>query len=193
PFEDMGIVRTIPGITILEPVDSVMLRDLIKQTAEGYGVYYIRLLRKNAVKIYEDGSTFPIGKGVTLTEGSDVTLIASGILVDDALTAAAELKTRGISARVVNLFTLKPIDKELIIRCAAETGAIVTVENHNIINGLGSAVAEVLVENQPVPMERVGVNDQFGEVGPQDYLKQRFGLTPLAIVSKVETVLRRKR
>jgi len=193
PFEDMGIVRNIPGVTILEPVDSIMLTSLLQQTADRYGVFYIRLLRKNAIKIYQEGSTFEIGKGITLKDGHDVTIIASGIMVDDALTAAQELEKQGISARVVNIFTLKPIDKELIIQCATETGAIVTVENHSIINGLGSAVAEVIVENRSVPMERVGVNDVFGEVGAQDYLKQRFGLTSENIVAKVNKVLARKR
>ncbi len=193
PFEDMGIVRNIPNVTILEPVDSTQLRDLLKQTENLYGVFYLRLLRKSAVKIYEDGSTFTIGKGVTLKEGKDVTLVASGIMVDDALKAAEELETKGISVRVVNIFTLKPIDRNLIIQCAEETGAIVTVENHNIINALGSAVAEVVVENMPVPMERVGVNDLFGEVGPQNYLKQRFGLTVENIVTKVNKVLNRKK
>jgi len=189
----MGIVRNIPNVTILEPVDSTQLRDLLKQTENLYGVFYLRLLRKSAVKIYEDGSTFTIGKGVTLKEGKDVTLVASGIMVDDALKAAEELETKGISVRVVNIFTLKPIDRNLIIQCAEETGAIVTVENHNIINALGSAVAEVVVENMPVPMERVGVNDLFGEVGPQNYLKQRFGLTVENIVTKVNKVLNRKK
>lgn len=192
PFEDMGIVRNIPNVTIVEPVDSVQLRDLLKQTENSYGVFYIRLLRKSVVKIYEDGSTFEIGKGVTLKDGKDVTIIASGIMVDDALKAADELKGKGVSARVVNIFTLKPIDKNLIIQCAEETGAIVTAENHNIINGLGSAVAEVVVENVPVPMERVGVDDLFGEVGPQQYLKERFGLTAENIVAKVNKVINRK-
>jgi len=193
PFEDMGIVRNIPGVTILEPVDATMLTSLLKQTADMYGVFYIRLLRKNAIKIYQDDVTFEIGKGITLKDGHDVTIIASGILVDDALTAAQELEKQGVSARVVNIFTLKPIDKDLIVQCAAETGAIVTVENHSIINGLGSAVAEVVVENITVPMERMGVNDTFGEVGPQDYLKQRFCLTSENIVAKVNKVLARKR
>ncbi|TDT56497.1 transketolase family protein [Fonticella tunisiensis] len=192
PFEDMGIMRNIPDITILEPVDSVMLRDLIKQTANLYGVFYTRLLRKNAVKIYEEGSTFEIGKGVQLRDGKDVTIIATGIMVDEALKAAEALEVDGISARVLNMFTLKPIDKETIIKSAEETGAIVTAENHNVINGLGSAVAEVLVENRPVPMERVGVFDRFGEVGPESYLRERFNLTASDIMEKVKKVIARK-
>lgn len=192
PFEDMGILRNVPGITILEPVDSVMLQDLLTQTANLYGVFYLRLLRKNAIKIYETGSSFEIGKGIVVKEGTDVTVIATGIMVAEALKAAGELESKGISTRVVNIFTLKPIDKELIVKCARETGAIVTAENHSIVNGLGSAVAEVLAENNLVPLERIGVGDLFGEVGPVDYLQERFNLTADDIVTKVQKVLSRK-
>lgn len=193
PFEDMGLMRNVPNITILEPVDTAMLKNLVEQTADKYGVFYIRLLRKNAVKIYEEGSTFEIGKGVQVRDGKDVTIIATGIMVSESLKAAEMLENEGISARVVNIFTLKPIDKEMIIKCAKETGAIVTAENHNIINGLGSAVAEVLVENELVPMERIGVKDLFGEVGPQDYLMKRFEMTADDIAEKVKKVLKRKK
>jgi len=192
PFEDMGIMRNIPEMTVLEPTDSVMLIDIIKQLAGLYGMFYVRLLRKNAIKIYEEGSTFEIGKAVKLKDGKDVTIIANGIMVAEALKAAYMLEEKEISTRVLDMFTLKPIDKETIITCAKETGAIVTAENHNIINGLGSAVAEVLVENIPTPMERVGVKDLFGEVGPVDYLKERFELTANDIVKKAEKVLKRK-
>ena len=192
PFEDMGIMRNIPDITILEPVDTVMLKDLIKQTKDRYGVFYIRLLRRNAVKIYEEGSSFEIGKGIELKEGKDVTIIATGIMVNESLKAAEILEEEGILARVVNMFTLKPIDKEIIIRCAEETGALVTAENHSILNGLGSAVAEVLAENIPVPLERVGVKDLYGEVGPVDYLAKRFEMTAEDIVLKVKKVIERK-
>jgi len=192
PFEDMGIMRNIPEMTVLEPTDSVMLKDIIKQLVELYGMFYIRLLRKNAIKIYKEGTTFKIGKAVKLKDGTDVTIIANGIMVAEALNAAYIKKKKGVSSRVLDMFTLKPIGKAGIIKCAKETGAIVTAENHNIINGLGSAVAEVLVENIPTPMERVGVNDLFGEVGPVDYLKERFELTANDIVRKVEKVLKRK-
>jgi len=192
PFEDLGIMRNIPEMTIIAPTDSIMLKNIIKQLAGLYGMFYLRLLRKNAIKIYKEGSTFKIGKAVKLKDGKDVTIIANGIMVSEALNAAYMLEERGISARVLDMFTLKPIDKEEIIVCAKETGAIVTAENHNIINGLGSAVAEVLAENIPTPMERVGVKDLFGEVGPVDYLKERFELTVNDIVRKVEKVLKRK-
>ncbi|HYE83440.1 MAG TPA: transketolase family protein [Clostridia bacterium] len=192
PLEDMGIMRNIPEMTILEPVDTAMLKDLVKQVADIYGVFYIRLLRKNPVKIYEEGSSFEIGKAVTLREGKDATVIATGIMVAEALKAAENLEKDGISVKVVNMFTLKPVDKDAIIAAAKETGAIVTAENHNIINGLGSAVAEVLSENIPTPLERVGVQDVFGEVGPEDYLKERFGLTAAGIEAKVKKVIARK-
>lgn len=192
PLEDLGILRTVPNITLLEPTDSIMLKDLLKQTAGLYGVFYIRLLRKSAMKIYEEGSTFEIGKAVEVKAGSDVTIIATGIMVEEALKAADSLAVEGINARVLNMFTLKPIDKEAIIRAAQETGAIVTAENHNIINGLGSAVAEVITENVLVPLERVGVNDHFGEVGPQNFLQEKFGLTAANIVDKVKKAVARK-
>lgn len=192
PFEDMGLLRGIPGITIIEPTDSAMLSDMIRQTAALKGIFYIRLSRKNAVKVYEEGSTFEIGKAVKVRDGSDVTIIASGICVDEALKAAEELEKKGISALVLNIFTIKPIDKEAIVEAAKTTGAIVTVENHNIHNGLGSAVAEVLCENIPIPMERIGIKDQFGEVGSVDYLKEKFGLTSSNIANRVEEVIKRK-
>jgi transketolase len=193
PFEDMGIMRGIPEITVLEPTDSTMIRDLVKQLANAYGVFYVRLVRRNAVKVFEAGSTFEIGKAIPLREGKDVTIMASGLCVAESLEAAKMLAVQGISARVLNVFTLKPIDRDAVIQCAAETGAIVTAENHNVINGLGSAVAEVLAENIPTPMERIGIQDLFGEVGPVDYLKQRFELTAADIVKKVEKVIGRKR
>lgn len=192
PFEDMGILRNIPTVTILEPVDGAMLSDLMKQTAKLDGFFYIRLLRKNAIKVYEDGSTFEIGKGVNLKDGNDVTIFATGIMVDDALTAADQLAAEGINARVINLFTLKPIDKDIIVKAAQETGALVTAENHSVINGLGSAVAEVLADTIPTPLERVGVQDRFGQVGPVDYLKETYGLTAKDIVAAAKKAISRK-
>jgi transketolase len=192
PFEDMALMRAIPGATLLEPVDNVMLENLLRQVKDRYGLYYIRLLRKEPVMIFEPGSTFEIGKGVVLRDGQDVTLIASGCLVGDTLDAAQQLSEQGISARVVNIFTWKPIDTELIVRCAKETGAIVTVENHNIIGGLGGAVAEVLAENAPAVMERIGSQDRFGEVGQVDYLKKAFGMTAEDIAEKAKKALGRK-
>ena len=192
PFEDLGIMRGIPGVTVIEPTDSVMLADVMRQLKDLAGVYYVRLSRKNAVKVYEDGSTFEIGKAALVRKGKDVSIIASGICVADARKAAQMLAEDGISAQVVNMFTIKPVDKDAVIKAAQSTGCIVTAENHNIINGLGSAVAEVLAENCPVPMERVGVLDEFGEVGSVDYLKQRFHITAEEIVRKAKLAVGRK-
>jgi transketolase len=192
PFEDMALLRTIPNATILEPADGIMLEDLLRQVKDLYGVFYIRLLRKEPLMIYEPGNTFTIGKGVVLRDGSDVTLIGSGFLLPDTLEAAEILEKQGISARVVDMFTWKPIDKELIVKCANDTGAIVTVENHSIIGGLGSAVAEVLAEHAPAPMERIG-SDRFGEVGPVDYLKKAFHMTADDIAAKAKLAIQRKK
>lgn len=192
PLEDMGIMRNIPDVTIIEPTDSVMLEDIIRQTKDMFGVFYIRLSRKKAEQIYEKDSTFEIGKAVKLREGKDATIIATGIMVAEALRAADILEEQGISTSVLNMFTIKPIDVEAVREAAKNTGAIVTAENHNIINGLGSAVAEALVENNPVPMERVGVKDHFGEVGSVDYLKEKFHLTADDIVCAVKKAVERK-
>jgi len=193
PFEDLGIMRGIPDMTVIEPTDSSVIRDMVRQTAEKYGMFYMRLVRRNAVKVYEEGSTFEIGKAVTVREGKDVTIIAAGLCVSESIKAAKILEEQGISARVLDMFTIKPIDKEAVIKAASETGAIVTAENHNVINGLGSAVAEVLVENRPVPMERIGAQDVFGEVGQIDYLKERFELTAEYIAKKALKVIERKK
>jgi len=193
PFEDMGILRCIPEITIIEPTDAVMLKDVITQLADLKGMYYVRLLRKNAIQVYEEGSTFKIGEATQIKEGNDVTIIANGIMVVEAINAASILEQKGINARILNMFTLKPIDSEAIIKAAKETGAIVTAENHNYLNGLGSAVAEVVSENVPVPVGRVGVKDVFGQVGSVDYLQKTYELTAEDIVKKVESVLQLKR
>lgn len=176
PFEDAGIMRNIPGITILEPTDGSMLENIIPQVKNSYGLHYIRLTRRGSRKVYNEGSEFDIGKAVEICDGKDVTIIACGFCVAEAINAAEILTEKGVSARVVDMFTIKPVDKESVIRAAKETGAIVTAENHSIINGLGSVVAEVLGENMPVPLERVGVKDEYGEVGDVEYLAKRFGI-----------------
>jgi transketolase len=193
-FEDVGIMRCIPGMTIVDITDGAMLRDVLRQTAVLYGMFYFRVARGlKPPSIYGKDSTFSFGKANPLREGKDLTIIAAGMLVAEALRAADMLKSKGISARVVDIFTIKPIDVELIQRCAAETGAIVTAENHNITGGLGSAVAEVLALRGPAcPVEMVGVLDEFGEVGPMEYLIQRFGLNAETIVEKAQKALKRK-
>lgn len=192
PFEDMGLMLNIPTMVVLEPCDCVQYAAVMKEEAARYGVSYTRMVRKNPIKVYEEGSEFKIGKGVTLKDGADVTIIASGIMVDEALKAYDLLAAEGISARIVDMFTWKPIDAELIEKCAKETGAIVTAENHNILTGLGSMVAKVVTEGTPVPMERVGINDEFGEVGPEAYLRERFNLTVANIAEHAKRAIARK-
>jgi len=193
PFEDMGIMRGIPTATVLEPVDNAMLKSLLWQIKDLYGVYYMRMMRKEPYQIYDEGDSFTIGKGIVLRDGGDVAIFASGVLVREALEAAKLLHEQGVDAAVINLFTWKPADRELIAAYAARTGAVVTVENHNVINGLGSAVAEVLCDSAPAPLGRIGCQDQFGEVGPQDYLLARYHMSARDIAEKaMETIARKK-
>lgn len=192
PFEDMGVLRSIPEITLIEPTDPVMLADVLTQLVDLYGVYYIRMVRKNTAAVYEEGSTFTIGRGNTLIDGTDVTIIASGIMVIEALKASAILKTDNISAGVVDMFTWKPIDHELVDVCARKTRALVTAENHNVLGGLGSCVAEVASQMTPVPIEMVGVMDRFGQVGTEDFLREEYNLSASAIVDAVTRVIARK-
>lgn len=192
PFEDMGIMRGIPQMTIVEPTDITMLKSVMRQMKETYGMFYMRLVRKSCIKIFEDGSEFEIGKAVTLREGTDVTIFASGFCTAEALKAADSLEKEGISAEVINIFTWKPIDVEAIVKSAEKTKAVVTAENHNVINGLGSAVAEVLGKNCPTPMEMIGVQDQFGEVGNLDYLAERFELKAENIAEAARKAVKRK-
>ena len=192
PFEDMGIMRGMPTMTVIEPTDIVQLKSLMPQIAEQYGMIYMRLVRKDVRKVYEEGSEFEIGKAVQLTEGNDATIIASGYCVAESLDAAKILAAEGINVRLLNVFTWKPLDEEAILKAAAETGAIVTAENHNVINGLGSAVAELLAKNKPTVMEMIGAQDEFGEVGPVSYLRERFGMTAESIAEAVRKVVARK-
>ena len=186
-IEDLSLMRSIPNMTVICPSDAVEAAAAIKAVAEYDGPCYVRLGRA-AVNVINDENTyeFKIGKGVTLSEGMDVTIVATGIMVDVALVAKEELEKEGINARVINIHTLKPIDKDVLIKAAKETGAIVTVEEHNVIGGLGSAVSEVLCEEYPVPVIKVGVNDTFGESGTPDQLLEKYGLTSANVVEKVK-------
>lgn len=188
-FEDMGIVRGLANSIALEVTDAVMFRDILQQLVDLKGFYWVRTIRKQATQVYKEGSTFTIGKANLLRDGNDITLIANGIMVAEALKAAEMLARDGISAAVIDMFTLKPIDKEIIQQYAAKTGRIVTCENHSIHNGLGSAVAEVLVEHTPVPMRRVGVKERYGQVGTQDFLQQEYGLTAEHILEAAKQLL----
>ncbi|MCI8596896.1 MAG: transketolase family protein [Lachnospiraceae bacterium] len=189
--EDIALVRPITDITIMEPADSAAMRWAVKNAAENFGVYYIRAERYGQKRIYADDAEFKIGQANVVREGNDVTLIAEGnLMLDASLKAADLLAAEGISARVVDIFTIKPIDVDTIVKCANETGAIVTVENHSITGGLGSAVAEVLVDQFcAVPMKRIGVPNRFGEVGQIPDLQKVMHMTPEDIAAAAKTVI----
>lgn len=191
-LEDIALMRAVPNMTVLVPADGVETKQAVMAAAEYNGPVYIRLGRPKVPVLFDDDYKFEIGKGVVLKEGSDVTLIGTGIMVSKAMEAAELLAADGISAAVVNISTIKPLDHALITEMAQKTGAVVTCEEHNIYGGLGSAVAEVLVENAPVPMARVGVNDSFGESGLPDQLLEKYGLTAAHIVEKAKAVIARK-
>lgn len=191
-LEDIALMRAIPGMTVISPADAVSTAALVKLAAEMYGPVYLRLGRLDVPVIYEDGAQFQIGKGVHLKDGNDLTIIASGFMLDPAIKAAEMLKEEGISARVIDIHTIKPIDSDIIIKAAKETGAIITCEEHNIFGGLGSAVSEVVVKNYPVPMEMVGLEDTFGESGKPYELVEKYGLTPENIFKKSKILLDRK-
>lgn len=193
-IEDIAIMRALPNMTVISPADAVETRHAIKAAIEHDGPVYIRLGRLSVPVIFDESNyKYELGKGITLSEGSDVTIIATGLMVHAALEAKDALKQEGINARVIDLHTIKPIDADIIIKAAQETGAIVTAEEHNIIGGLGSAVAEVVSENHPVPVLRVGVQDKFGKSGKPDVLLEMYGLTAANIVAKVKDVLKLRR
>lgn len=188
--EDIALMRTIPGMTILNPSDDVEARAAVKAAYEFDGPVYLRFGRL-AVPVINDNPNykFEIGKGVVLKEGKDLTIVATGLCVNAALEAAKLLETDGISAKVVNIHTIKPLDKELILSCAKETGKIVTVEEHSVIGGLGSAVCECVSEQFPVPVRRIGVYDTFGESGPAVALLEKYGLDGKGIQASVKEFL----
>ncbi|MBP5256161.1 MAG: transketolase family protein, partial [Clostridia bacterium] len=186
-LEDFATMRSIPGFVVMSPSDAVETEAMIRAAADYYGPCYIRLGRY-AVPVINDvpGYRFEIGKGVTLREGGDVTVIANGVTVSLSLEAADILAAEGISARVINIHTVKPIDSELIEKCARETGLIVTVEEHNVIGGLGSAVCETVCDSFPVPVVRVGIQDRFGRSGKVPALLEMYGLTPARIAARIK-------
>lgn len=191
-LEDIALMRALPNMTVIVPADGVETKQVIMAAAEYVGPVYIRLGRPKVPVLFDETYKFEIGKGVVLKEGTDVTLVATGIMVSKAAEAAEALAAEGISAAVVNISTIKPLDNALITEMAQKTGAVVTCEEHNIYGGLGSAVAEVLVENCPVPMARVGVEDSFGESGLPDQLLEKYGLTAANIADKAKAVIARK-
>lgn len=193
-IEDIALMRSIPNMTVISPADGVEARLATIAAAKMDGPVYLRFSRMTAPILFDESTyKFEIGKGVTVSEGIDVTLIATGFMVSVAVEAAEQLKSQGISARVVNIHTIKPIDKDIIVKAAKETGAIVTCEEHNVIGGLGSAVAEVLVENYPVPVKMLGVQDKFGKSGKAGEVMKKYGLTAEGIVNKVKEVMAMKK
>ncbi len=190
-LEDIGILRSLPGTVILEPCDPVQLKSLLRQIAQKSGIFYLRLMRKSKDQFYPDGTEFSMGKASLLRDGTDLSIITCGtVCVKEALKAAETLEAEGIRTRIVDMFTIKPLDRDAVLQAASETKAVITLENHNILNGLGSAVAEVLAESRiSVPFKRLGAPDTAGEVGTADYLLNKFSMDAPAVAAAARELL----
>ncbi|MBS5865568.1 MAG: transketolase family protein [Coriobacteriaceae bacterium] len=189
--EDIALMRTIPGMTVVCPADDVEARALVKAAYEFVGPIYMRFARLAAPVIHDEATyKFELGRGIVERKGADVTIVATGLMVGEALQAAEELAQAGIDAEVINIHTIKPLDEELIVSSANKTGKVVTVEEHSIIGGLGSAVCDALAEKYPVPVRKIGMNDIFGESGPAVELLVKYGLSAQNIVSQVTDFLK---
>ena len=186
-FEDIGVLRSIPNMVIFEPVDNNQLKNILPQI-----IVYIRMFRKSTPDIFKEDEKFNLFSAKTIKEGTDVSIFCSGIMVAETLEANKILEEKGINAEIINIHTIKPIDEESVINSVHKTGAVLTVENHNIMGGLRSAVAEVLSENCPVPLRSVGIRDSFGQVGKMSYLKETYNMTAQDIVQAVMSVLKSK-
>ena len=194
PLEDAAMYLSIPTATVIDPADYDQLASVTRGLVNVEGVSFTRFVRKDVIQVYGEGSEFEIGKGVVLHESAEdkATIITSGIMVDESLKAYETLQAEGISVRVIDMFTWKPLDEELVLKAAKETGAIVTAENHNTCCGLGSVVANCLAKNCPTVQEFVGVQDEFGQVGPQNFLMDTYGLRAANIVEAVKKAIARK-
>lgn len=195
-IEDIAIMRVIPNMTVLIPADTVAVSKLTWIMSQRYGPHYMRLTRSVSPIVHQDSQEFTIGKGITLREGTDCTLAACGLTVKMALDASDSLKQEGISCKVLDMFSVKPIDSELLAKSARETGCIVTCEEHNIMGGFGSAVSEVISELYPVPIKRIGVNDRFGESARDaeiPLLLEKHGITSLNIAKAVKEIIGKKK
>ncbi len=188
-LEDIGLMSGLPRMRVLVPADARETEQIIRYVYENRGPFYVRLSREK-VPVVHDSDTFKYGKAETITDGDDVTIMATGILVAAAKVASNHLKQGGISARVLNMATIKPIDRDSVVKAARETGRIVTAEEHSIYNGLGSRVSEVVTESYPVQVKRLGVNDTFGESGKSWELMDKYGLNPMGIVNSVEEIMK---
>ena len=190
--EDIALMRTIPGMTVINPADETEAKMAVRAAFECDGPVYMRFGRLAVPVVFDESYKFEIGKGVQLREGTDVTVIATGLMVKEALEAYDLLKSEGINARIINMATIKPIDRDIIIKAAKETGAIVTAEEHNIVGGLGAAVSEVVVRTENVPVDFVGVEDVFGHSGAPRVLLEKYGLTSENIAAKAKKAISRK-
>jgi transketolase len=190
--EDIAIMRAIPNMTVIVPADAEETKGAVEAAAAFKGPVYIRLGRNKVPRVFDDGHRFQMGKGCEVAPGSDLTFVTTGIMTAQALKAAALLSSEGISARVVHIGTVKPLDQEIILKSARETGALVTAEEHSVIGGLGSAVSELLAERQPTPLIRVGIHDRFGTSGKAEELLKYFGLMAEDLVEAARSVLARK-
>ncbi len=190
--EDIALMNVIPGMTVINPCDDTEAKQAVEAAYNHDGPVYIRFGRLATPVIFDDSYKFEIGKGVQLTEGNDVAIIATGLLVNEALEAAKTLKEQGINARVINIATIKPIDRDIVIKAAKECGAIVTAEEHSVIGGLGSVVCDLLSESNPVPVKKIGVNDRFGFSGPAKDLLVEFGLKADNIVAAAKEIIKNK-
>lgn len=191
--EDFALMRSIPGMTVICPADDVEAKAAVKAAYKHQGPVYLRFGRLALPVFHEEEYTFTIGKGEMVCEGMDITIVATGLMVYEAMQASASLKEKGISARVINMPTIKPLDEEIVIKAAKETGIIVTAEEHSIVGGLGEAVCSTLAANYPVPVLRIGVNDEWGESGPAVDLLKEYGLNAENIVAKAEEFLKTKK
>ena len=192
-IEDIALMRVLPNMTVIVPVDSPETYKVVKKIAKEQGPCYVRIGRSDVPTVTDENTKFDINQAPVMRDGKDITLIGCGIMVSKCLEAADELSKHGVDARVINLHTIKPMDEKTIVRAARETGGVVTAEEHSVMMGMGSAVAMVLVENFHVPMKRVGIPDVFGESGACDELMEKYGLTADNIVEAAHDVLKRKK
>ncbi|MBQ6560372.1 MAG: alpha-ketoacid dehydrogenase subunit beta [Erysipelotrichaceae bacterium] len=193
PFEDGGLYRIVPNAVVLDPCDYAQAYSLTEKLVDCKSLSYMRLIRRGFKTVYADGSDFEIGKGVVLKEGNDATVIASGIMIDNALKAYELLETEDIHVRVIDMFTWKPLDEQLVLKAAEETGAIVSAENHFVGSGLGSAIANLLAERKPTVQEYIGIHNRYGQVGAQEELEKEYGLTAEDIAAAVRKAIERKK
>ena len=184
-LEDISMMRTLPNMTVISTSDDIQTKWAVKEISKIKGPVYLRLARMKTVQIYDENDKFEIGKAIQIGDGTDATIFATGITVEQALIAKEKLKEKGIDIRVVDIHTIKPIDKEMIIKCAKETKKLISIEDHSIIGGLGTAIAEVLTEQYPTKLERLGINDTFGKSGKAEELMKYFHITAEDIIEKI--------